>query len=96
MSLTIAHPNNDDDVCNTFVAYGTQTAPSTGNVSGTMTPPGGNPINGTTIQQPTGRGTWAIQFSDVPDGIDYLLEVDDTSGGSGSSNGITVDPSYCS
>src|SRR5262245_57808729 len=87
--IGITFPPGDGSVCNTFVAYGTQTFPNNGQVSGTMQRDNYS-VDGTTILQPTGRGTWAIQFSNVQGQFRYDLEVSDTSGGSGTNTNILV------
>src|SRR5262249_43421257 len=92
--ITIIYPGNDAKICNNFVAYGTTDHPMA-NVTGMIIPPSGPAIIGSTIQQPTSDGTWAIQFTGVPDGENYKLEVTNTAGDYAHSDRITVNSSFC-
>jgi hypothetical protein len=94
----ISYPGNGAPVCNTFTAYGSVSASSAGaQVSGTLTPTGGGePIDGTTLVQPASpRLTWLIQFSNVPDGNGYTLDVNDTVGGGDEKTNISVAAGNC-
>ena len=96
--IHISYPGTGTPVCNTFTAYGSVSASSAdAQVSGTLTPAGGGaPIDGSTLVQPAGpRLTWLIQFSNVPNGNDYTLDVSDTVGGSDQRLHINVSDGNC-
>src|SRR5262245_10688349 len=87
--IEITYPGNNATLCTEFVAYGTAT--SAAHVSGTMTLQSNDKVfEGTTIQQPTERGTWVIRFVDLDPtgaGDSYELVVSNTNGES--SNPVT-------
>ncbi|MFL5339396.1 MAG: hypothetical protein ACJ8F7_04440 [Gemmataceae bacterium] len=103
--VNINYPGDDANVCNTFVSYGTNSVTQCmARVSGTMTgQPSGSPvIDGATIQQPSGRCMWVIQFTNVPDsGVggsspdNYRLDVTNTAGGADFKQRIHVSASNC-
>ena len=91
--LEVIGPGDFDAVCTNFVAYGTTDHPAA-NVSGSLTL-GSTVIYGSTIQQPTSRGSWVIQFLGVPDGNGYRLDVSNTAGDAAHVDGINVSASNC-
>jgi hypothetical protein len=100
--ITVGWPSNGLALCNAFIAYGT-TDLGYDIATGDMDPQwagAGGPSYGTVIAQPSlNNGSWAIQFSGVPNtpsGGTYNLNVTDTNGNSaGAVTGLTVATGNC-
>jgi hypothetical protein len=91
--LSITYPHaSDNSICQDFAAYG-DCSDLANNITGTMTPKFGGQApkpsqTGVTLQ---GKPHWVIQFTGVPEGKPYTLDVTSTDGGD-SSDGLDVAP----
>jgi hypothetical protein len=91
-NIPVGSPTSNSTVCPTFTAFGSlyNNTPTTG---ATMQCGNAQPIDGVAVPN-VPAGTWAYQFTNVPQDSDYTFDVTDGTN-HGTNTGITVDSAAC-
>ena len=92
-AIPITYPAAGATLCSNFTAYGSLVGGN--NATGATMESNNNTYNGTAVTQGVPPGMWMFEFTNLPDGDDYVFTVTDAAGNTASVANLTVDAGSC-